>query len=136
MAFEIRNIGEALDLDTGQVVALTPDYIKQLDDETLAQFIYESKRFAKLPKAGEEELKSRLESGKRFSMVDFGKPTKTTTIADNNARKRELVIKHGWDCVSLKSLNELKKIYGEKFEDEISDLIVIGEKNPALKWKV
>ena len=26
MAFEIRNIGEALDLDTGQVVALTPDY--------------------------------------------------------------------------------------------------------------
>ena len=72
MAFEIRNIGEALDLDTGQVVALTPDYIKQLDDETLAQFIYESKRFAKLPKAGEEELKSRLESGKRFSMVDFG----------------------------------------------------------------
>lgn len=136
MAFEIRNIGEALDLDTGQVVALTPDYIKQLDDETLAQFIYESKRFAKLPKAGEEELKSRLESGKRFSMVDFGKPAKTTTIADNNSRKRELVIKHGWDCVSLKSLNELKKIYGEKFEDEISDLIVIGEKNPALKWKV
>lgn len=136
MAFEIRNIGEALDLDTGQVVALTPDYIKQLDDETLAQFIYESKRFAKLPKAGEEELKSRLESGKRFSMVDFGKPAKTTAIADNNARKRELVIKHGWDCVSLKSLNELKKIYGEKFEDEISDLIVIGEKNPSLKWKV
>ena len=136
MAFEIRNIGEALDLDTGQVVALTPDYIKQLDDETLAQFIYESKRFAKLPKAGEEELKSRLESGKRFSMVDFGKPAKITTIADNNARKRELVIKHGWDCVSLKSLTELKKIYGEKFEDEISDLIVIGEKNPALKWKV
>ena len=73
MAFEIRNIGEALDLETGQVVALTPDYIKQLDDETLAQFIYESKRFAKLPKAGEEELKSRLESGKRFSMVDFGR---------------------------------------------------------------
>ena len=136
MAFEIRNIGEALDLDTGQVVALTPDYIKQLDDDTLAQFIYESKRFAKLPKAGEEELKSRLESGKRFSIVDFGKPAKTTTITDNNARKRELVIKHGWDCVSLKSLNELKKIYGEKFEDEISDLIVIGEKNPALKWKV
>ena len=136
MAFEIRNIGEALDLETGQVVALTPDYIKQLDDETLAQFIYESKRFAKLPKAGEEELKSRLESGKRFSMVDFGKPAKTTTITDNNARKRELVIKHGWDCVSLKNLNELKKIYGEKFEDEISDLIVIGEKNPALKWKV
>ena len=136
MAFEIRNIGEALDLETGQVVALTPDYIKQLDDETLAQFIYESKRFAKLPKAGEEELKSRLESGKRFSMVDFGKPAKITTIADNNARKRELVIKHGWDCVSLKSLNELKKIYAEKFEDEISDLIVIGEKNPALKWKV
>ena len=136
MAFEIRNIGEALDLDTGQVVTLTPDYIKQLDDDTLAQFIYESKRFAKLPKAGEEELKSRLESGKRFSMVDFGKPSKTKTIADNNARKRELVIKHGWDCVSLKSLNELKKIYGEKFEDEISDLIVIGEKNPALKWKV
>ena len=136
MAFEIRNIGEALDLDTGQVVALTPDYIKQLDDETLAQFIYESKRFAKLPKAGEEELKSRLESGKRFSMVDFGEPAKTKTIADSNARKRELVIKHGWDCVSLKSLNELKKIYGEKFEDEISDLIVIGEKNPALKWKV
>ena len=101
MAFEIRNIGEALDLDTGQVVALTPDYVKQLDDETLAQFIYESKRFAKLPKAGEEELKSRLESGKRFSMVDFGKPAKTTTIADNNARKRELVIKHGWDCVSF-----------------------------------
>ena len=136
MAFEIRNIGEALDLDTGQVVALTPDYIKQLDDETLAQFLYESKRFAKLPKAGEEELKSRLKSGKRFSMVDFGKPAKTTTIVDNNARKRELVIKHGWDCVSLKSLTELKKIYGEKFEDEISDLIVIGEKNPALKWKV
>lgn len=136
MAFEIRNIGEALDLETGQVVSLTPDYIKQLDDDTLAQFIYESKRFAKLPKAGEEELKSRLESGKRFSMVDFGKPAKITTIADNNARKRELVIKHGWDCVSLKSLNELKKIYGEKFEDEISDLIVIGEKNPALKWKV
>lgn len=136
MAFEIRNIGEAIDLDTGQVVALTPDYIKQLDDETLAQFIYESKRFAKLPKAGEEELKSRLESGKRFSMVDFGKPAKTKTIVDNNARKRELVIKHGWDCVSLKSLTELKKIYGEKFEDEISDLIVIGEKNPALKWKV
>ena len=136
MAFEIRNIGEALDLDTGQVVALTPDYIKQLDDETLAQFIYESKRFAKLPKAGEEELKSRLESGKRFSMVDFGEPAKTKTIADSNARKRELVIKHGWDCVSLKSLTELKKIYGEKFEDEISDLIVIGEKNPALKWKV
>ena len=136
MAFEIRNIGEALDLETGQVVALTPDYIKQLDDETLAQFIYESKRFAKLPKAGEEELKSRLESGKRFSMVEFGKPAKKTTIADNNARKRELVIKYGWDCVSLKSLNELKKIYGEKFEDEISDLIVIGEKNPALKWKV
>ena len=136
MAFEIRNIGEALDLETGQVVALTPDYIKQLDDETLAQFIYESKRFAKLPKAGEEELKSRLESGKRFSTVEFDKPAKTKTIADNNARKRELVIKHGWDCVSLKSLNELKKIYGEKFEDEISDLIVIGEKNPALKWKV
>lgn len=136
MAFEIRNIGEALDLDTGQVVALTPDYIKQLDDETLAQFIYESKRFAKLPKAGEEELKSRLESGKRFSMVDFGKPAVTKVLTDNNARKRELVIKHGWDCVSLKSLTELKKIYGEKFEDEISDLIVIGEKNPALKWKV
>ena len=136
MTFEIRNIGEALDLDTGQVVALTPDYIKQLDDETLAQFIYESKRFAKLPKAGEEELKSRLESGKRFSMVELKEPAKTKTISDNNARKRELVIKHGWDCVSLKSLNELKKIYGEKFEDEISDLIVIGEKNPALKWKV
>lgn len=136
MAFEIRNIGEALDIDTGQVVSLTPDYIKQLDDETLAQFIYESKRFAKLPKAGEEELKSRLESGKSFSMVEFKEPAKTKTIADNNARKRELVIKHGWDCVSLKSLNELKKIYGEKIEDEISDLIVIGEKNPALKWKV
>ena len=136
MSFEIRNIGEAFDLETGQVVALTPEYIKQLDDDTLARFLYESKRFAKLPKAGEEELKSRLESGKRFSMVDFGKPAKTTTIADNNARKRELVIKHGWDCVSLKSLTELKKIYGEKFEDEISDLIVIGEKNPALKWKV
>ena len=110
MAFEIRNIGEALDIETGQVVALTPDYIKQLDDETLAKFLYESKRFAKLPKAGEEELKNRLESGKRFSMVDFGKPAKTKTIADNNARKRELVIKHGWDCVSFKSLNELKKI--------------------------
>ena len=136
MAFEIRNIGEALDLETGQVVSLTPDYIKQLDDETLAKFIYESKRFAKLPKAGEEELNSRLESGKRFSMVEFKEPAKTKAIADNNARKRELVIKHGWDCVSLKSLNELKKIYGEKIEDEISDLIVIGEKNPALKWKV
>ena len=136
MAFEIRNIGEALDLETGQVVSLTPDYIKQLGDETLAHFIYESKRFAKLPKAGEEELKSRLESGKSFSMVELKEPAKTKTIADNNARKRELVIKHGWDCVSLKSLNELKKIYGEKFEDEISDLIVIGEKNPALKWKV
>lgn len=35
MAFEIRNIGEALDLDTGQVITLTPDYIKQLDDDTL-----------------------------------------------------------------------------------------------------
>ena len=106
MAFEIRNIGEALDLETGQVVSLTPDYIKQLDDETLAKFIYESKRFAKLPKAGEEELKSRLESGKRFSMVEFKEPAKTKAIADNNARKRELVIKHGWDCVSLKSLND------------------------------
>lgn len=136
MAFEIRNIGEALDLETGQVVSLTPDYIKRLDDETLAQFIYESKRFAKLPKAGEEELKSRLESGKSFSMVELKEPAKTKTIADSNARKRELVIKHGWDCVSLKSLNELKKIYGEKFEDEISDLIVTGEKKQALKWKV
>ena len=57
MAFEIRNIGEALDLDTGQVITLTPDYIKQLDDETLAQFIYESKRFAKLPKLVRKNLK-------------------------------------------------------------------------------
>ena len=135
MTYEIRTFGEVTDIETGEVYTLTPADVEKLDNDTLQAGAEAYKRFKKVGEAFEKTVKSRLESGQKFDRVEFGKPAKQTTITDSNKRKRELVIDHGWDCVSLKSLTELKKIYGEGFEDEISDLIIIGDKKPALKWR-
>lgn len=134
MTYEIRTFGEVTDIETGEVYTLTPSDVEDLDNKTLELGAEAFKRFKKVGEAFENTIKKRLEKGDTFKNVKFGKPSKKTIVIDDNARKRELVIKHGWDCVVLKSPTELKKIYGNKIEDDIEDLVIIGENKPSLKW--
>ncbi|MBS7578322.1 MULTISPECIES: hypothetical protein [unclassified Enterococcus] len=126
---------QVIDTETSELLEFTPNNIAELPNETLERLVADAKRIDKFKTVGEKELKERLEKGGKFSKVSFAKPAIEKVLTNDNKRKRELVIKYGWDCVKLETLTQLKKIYGEKIEDEISDLIVEKPKKPALKWE-
>ncbi len=123
-----------IDFETGEILNITPKDVKSLDNEALAEFAIEIKRFDKLKKEAENELKTRLLSGGHFESVSLGKAQMTSVIVVDDKAKMALVNKYGWDSVEPLSLTQLKKKYGEGIEKDLEPYIVFKPKAQALKW--
>ena len=64
-----------VDLETGERIELTPSNIKQLGNDELANLTSNLKAMEKLKKEAEQEIKSRLDEGEKFTRVSY--PDKT-----------------------------------------------------------
>ncbi len=112
-----------------------PKMLEQTDNDTLEDLKYLSKMMAApAVKAIDAEIKRRLDVGVKFNHAQWREGMKTEIPDSDNELKREFVEKFGWDAVSLKAPNKLKKKYGE-IVDEMLDGHTLQTPTKTLTWK-
>ncbi|MCH4169547.1 MAG: hypothetical protein LKF42_09840 [Streptococcaceae bacterium] len=133
MAYQIM-APQLIDTETSELLEFTPNNISELDNDVLERLVEDVRKLDKFKKVGEEELKKRLEDGKKFNKVSLGKPQMMTVIASDERLVKALINKYGYESILPLSLTQLKKKYGEAVEKDIEPWLVQKPKKPALKF--
>lgn len=133
MAYQIM-APQLIDTETSELLEFTPNNISELDNDVLERLVEDVRKLDKFKKVGEEELKKRLEDGKKFNKVSLNKPQMMTVIASDERLVKALINKYGYESITPLSLTQLKKKYGEVVEKDIEPWLVKKPKKPALKF--
>ena len=124
-----------VDLETGERIELTPSNIKQLGNDELANLTSNLKAMEKLKKEAEQEIKSRLDKGEKFTRASYpDKTTYTRVLKLDDEAKRSLIKNYGWDSVEPLSITKLEKKFGESIYEKLQPFIVEVPKAKAVQW--
>lgn len=120
--------GEKIEFST-----LTKDVLAQTSDEAIAELAHYLKRVTALAKNVDAEVKGRLDDGKKLNGISYTKRTKQT-LPQSIENKNAFVKKYGIAAFDIKSPTQLKKVFGEQIEDDLSKVVVL-EEGKSIKYE-
>ncbi|CAK8054150.1 hypothetical protein [Eupransor demetentiae] len=102
--------------------------VEQLDQQQLQDAQYMAKELKPALKVIDDTVKKRLDEGQQFKNISY-KETQRASVDQSEATKQAFVNKYGWDAVQVKTPTQLKKIYGEKIEQDLETVMVYSNIN-------
>lgn len=98
-------------------------FLKNTTPQQMKDIAYLKKDINSVFKNVDEVLKERLNNGEQIPYISLSE-TKRSDINQSEKTKKAFVKKYGWDTVEVKSPSQLKKIFGEKIEEDLGKVTV------------
>jgi len=116
----VNEWGEAYTLD----MLRDKKTVENMSAESLHDLAYAIKSLKAPMKNVEEAVKSKLDEGAEIKGISYTNYEKKTVTKPSNKKLRELVLKYGWDVVTLKTPKQLQDRFGEDIKKDLEDIVV------------